>query len=235
MKFKAVIFDLFGTLVDKFPIDESIDILRQMAAVLLVPEDDLIKLWFATFDERHGGDFQNQEDDIRYVCGKMSVQPEASRIRTAAQINLDYVLPAIKPRPDTVEVLNYLKEHGYRVGLLSNWSDEVATVWESVPISKLFDTAIFSCRVGMMKPDPRIYLLAAEQMGVKPEECLFIGDGGSRELSGAGKVGMHPVLIKDESEESEHPVNEESEEWTGDRVSSLAEIITLLEYFDKEV
>ena len=75
MKFKAVIFDLFGTLVDKFPIDESIDILRQMAAALPVPEDDLIKLWFATFDERHGGDFQNQfqvyqrGEEPCYQCG----------------------------------------------------------------------------------------------------------------------------------------------------------------------
>ena len=49
--YKAVIFDLFGTLVNKFPIDESIDVLIEMAAVLRVPSDDFTKLWFATFDD----------------------------------------------------------------------------------------------------------------------------------------------------------------------------------------
>jgi len=229
MKFKAVIFDLFGTLVNKFPIDESIDILRQMAEVLLVPADGLVKLWFATFDERHGGAFQDLEADIKYVCKQLGASPEDSRVRRAAQINLDYVAQAITPRPNAVEVLSYLKEHGYKVGLVSNWSDEVPTVWNNVPLSRMFDAAVFSCRVGAMKPDPRIYRLAAEKLEVKPEECLYIGDGDSKELAGAAGVGMHPVLINDNAGDGEHPLNTEAEEWKGERVSSLSEVITLLE------
>ncbi len=229
MKYKAVIFDLFGTLVNKFPIDESIDILRQMAEVLRVPADDLVKLWFGTFDKRHGGDFKDLEEDIRYVCHKLGASPEDNQVRLAAQINLDYVAKSITPRPNAVEVLTSLRERGYKIGLISNWSDEVPSVWNGIPLSRLFDIALFSCRVGMMKPDPHIYRLAAEKLAVKPEECLYIGDGDSGELAGATEAGMRPVLIDDNGKSSEHPVNAKSEEWTGDRISSLMDIISLLE------
>lgn len=229
MKYKAVIFDLFGTLVDKFPVDESIDILVQMAKAMEVPSDDLVKIWFKTFDERHSGDFNNLEEDTRYAAEKLGVSPTESQIKKAVQINLDYVGNSIKPRPDTSEILTWLKEHGYKVGLLSNWSHEVPAVWDSVPLSRLFDAAVFSSKVGMLKPDPHIYLLAAEKLEVKPEECLYIGDGASRELAGAAAVGMHPVLLDNKDKDSEHPPNAEAEEWTSDRITSLVEIKYLLE------
>ena len=49
MVYKAVIFDLFGTLVHKFPVDESISVLWDMAAVLSVDADAFTRLWFDTF------------------------------------------------------------------------------------------------------------------------------------------------------------------------------------------
>jgi len=54
---------------------------------------------------------------------------------------------------------------------------------------------VFSCEVGLAKPDPAIYHLAAARLGVEPAECLFVGDGGSDELSGAGAAAMTPVLL----------------------------------------
>ncbi|MFC2038474.1 HAD family hydrolase [Chloroflexota bacterium] len=231
MKYKAVIFDLFGTLVGKFPIDESIDVLRQMADVLSAPSDDMVKLWFETFDERHGGKFQDLEDDIRYVSEIMGIRPDAGQVTEAARINLVYVGTSITPRPGAIEVLSFLNTNGYKVGLVSNWSDEVPTVWDGIPLSGYFDVSLFSCRTGILKPDPRIYLMAAEQLGVKPEECLYVGDGDSEELAGAAGVGMHPVLINAEHSKStdNHPVNKELEEWDGHTISSLTEIISLLE------
>ena len=234
MKYRAVIFDLFGTLVSKFPIDESIDILRHMAAVLGAPAEELVRLWFKTFDERHGGKFQDLEDDIRYVGGLLGINPEPAQVTEAARINLDYVAASIVPRPEAVGVLTWLRGHGYRLGLISNWSDEVPSVWDDLPLSGYFDVSLFSCRTGMLKPDPRIYLMAAEELGVKPEQCLYVGDGDSEELEGAARVGMHPVLIDSHKPEGtgEYPVNEELERWNGSVISSLTEIKGLLESLD---
>ena len=78
-----------------------------------------------------------------------------------------------------------------------------------------------------MKPDPRIYQLTAERLEVRPEECLFVGDGGSQELSGALSVGMHPVLIRHDANSTEpHLMNRE--QWEGPVISSLAAILTVL-------
>ena len=52
------------------------------------------------------------------------------------------------------------------------------------------------CDVGMMKPDGEINLLACNRLGVLLADYLFIGVGGSRELTGASKVGMDAVLIR---------------------------------------
>ena len=218
MNYKAVIFDLFGTLVHKFPVDESISVLWDMAGVLGVDADAFTKLWFDSFSERHSGCFPNLEADIDYVSQKMGVQPGEEQVRQAAQINLDYVATHIVPRQGAVEVLTWLRDKGYKIALVSNWSDEVPTVWNDIPLSDYFDVSVFSCRVGIMKPDPRIYHMACDQLSLNPEECLFVGDGDSSELAGASGVGMSTVLISDDK----------AEHWSGSRISSLDQIKEIL-------
>jgi putative hydrolase of the HAD superfamily len=80
----------------------------------------------------------------------------------------------------------------------------------------------------MTKPDLRIYRTAAKRLRVAPESCLYIGDGGSNELTGARQAGMHPVLIRDPVENSRE-VYFKREEWDGMTISSLQEILALLE------
>jgi putative hydrolase of the HAD superfamily len=94
----------------------------------------------------------------------------------------------------------------------------------------LFDVAVFSSSVAMMKPDPRIYLLAAERLGVQPEDCLYVGDGASQELPGAARVGMNPVLLCIPEDEHINGVYQiDTEGWDGPMVSSLGEVLELLE------
>ena len=218
MNYKAVIFDLFGTLVHKFPVDESINVLWDMAGVLKVDADAFTKFWFDSFSERHSGCFPNLEADVDYVSQKLGVQPNEEQVRKAAQINLDYVATHIVPRQGAVELLTWLRDKGYKIALVSNWSDEVPSVWNDIPLSDYFDVSVFSCRVGIMKPDPRIYHIACDQLSLEPEECLFVGDGDSSELSGAAGVGMSTVLISES----------EVEHWSGRQISSLEEIKEIL-------
>ena len=53
-----------------------------------------------------------------------------------------------------------------------------------------FDVALISYEQGICKPDPAMYQRMIEQLGVAPDECLYVGDGGSRELYGARDAGM---------------------------------------------
>ena len=99
-------------------------------------------------------------------------------------------------RPEVLETLRTLKERGHKLCLVSNADAIDVLPWADSPLAPLFDEAIFSCDVHLQKPDPAIYLLAASRMGVKPEDCVFIGDGGSNELAGAKAVGMRTVQAR---------------------------------------
>ncbi len=96
---------------------------------------------------------------------------------------------------ESVDVLTLLKVRGKRIGLVSNASTMEVTAWDQSPLAPLFDSAVFSCYVGYVKPDRRIYETCIDALGVAPEECVFIGDGGSEELEGARDLGMATIMI----------------------------------------
>ena len=63
----------------------------------------------------------------------------------------------------------------------------------SSPLYPYFDVALISYEQGICKPDPEMFRRMTEQLDVKADECLYVGDGGSRELYAAREAGMHPV------------------------------------------
>lgn len=109
----------------------------------------------------------------------------------------------------------------YRVG------DVLALPWPDAEFDLVIAVPIFSCVVGLMKPDPRIYRLAAERLGVEPSDCLYVGDGIGQELPGAAEVGMHPVMIRT-PDYAAHPFSMDVADWPGPLVSSLTEVLALL-------
>jgi putative hydrolase of the HAD superfamily len=230
LKYKAVIFDLFGTLIDKLSLQEHRNVLRQMASYISATPDDFIKLWFATFNERGLGVFQNIKENVECICRKLELPMEDARIAQAAKINIDYTARGMKLRPYAIELLSHLKSNGYKTGLISDCSAEIPGLFNNMPLAPLIDAAVFSCTVGVQKPDPHIYQLTAERMAVKPECCLYIGDGDSNELTGALQAGMHSVLIRNPGEDryDVYRVDFEAEDWHGPIISSLKEVLTLI-------
>ena len=229
MKYTAIIFDLFGTLVDNFSRREYERVLTEMASVLGALPGNFIRLWFDIGDQRMLGILPSPEANIEYICRELGVRPSEAAKRLAARIRYDLTRRYVVPRPDAIEVLTHLKSAGYRTGLISDCSSETTTVWGDTPLAPLFDVTVFSCLAGVRKPDPRIYLLATEQLAVRPEECMYVADGIGRELEAASGVGMHPVLIRVPYQDEPGAVRINEEEWDGPRVSSLAEVLTLLE------
>ena len=226
-KYAAVIFDLFGTLIDNLLMREYEGILAEMAAVLSAPPDAFVQWWSDTSYERNTGILPSPEPCIRYICQKLGVYPDDTQIRLASKLRFDYTRRCMVPRPDALEVLSHLKSNGYRTGLISDCTAETPAIWPDTPFAPLIDVAVFSCQAGFKKPDPRIYHLALEQLAVEPQSCLYIGDGSSQELTGASQVGMHPVLIRLDTDSTDaHLVNRE--QWDGPSVSSLRDVLMLV-------
>ena len=227
MKYTAVIFDLFGTLVDNLPYKEYQNVLGQMASILTVSTDAFRRLWSETGHERNLGIIGTIEVNIEYICKKLGVSADDARIRFATQIRNDFIANVMRPREDAMDVLSCLQSQGFKIGLISNCTPETPLIWKATPFAPLFDVAVFSSSVGVMKPDPRIYELAVEQLATKAENCLYLGDGGSQEFTGAARVGMHPVMIRVAYEDDTQPHLMNREEWADPVISSLKEVLTL--------
>ncbi len=226
---RAVIFDLFGTLVDMFPFQEYERVLSEMANVLSVPLDDFQRLWGETFNERATGDFPTIEVNIEYICWALGMNVEAAQIEEASRIRFDFTRRSLTPRDDAVETLNLLRSAGHKIGLISDCTPEVPVLWPDTPFAELVDAALFSATVGIAKPDPRIYRLACEQLGVVPEICLYVGDGSSHELTGASKFGMRAVLIRVPYEEDYDYYRPDAKKWKGPVISTLKDVLKFSE------
>ncbi|MBI2851311.1 MAG: HAD-IA family hydrolase [Chloroflexi bacterium] len=230
MKYQAVIFDLFGTLIRNITVEEYEVVLRRMATVLSAPQDDFARLWHGTFNHRCTGILKSPEENIEYVCRELGVSAEDGRKSEAARMRYEQTIRMLIPLPGAIETLRRLRAEGYKTGLVTDCSEETPSIWNETPFAHLFGVTIFSCRVGLKKPDPRIYYLAAEGLGVMTGACLYVGDGSSNELTGASTVGMHAVLIRDPQEESgvPHRVEAETERWKGPVITSLEEVLELV-------
>jgi len=96
---------------------------------------------------------------------------------------------------DVVPAFRRLRSRGLAIGLISNWDKRLTGLMNGMGIAPLLDTIVSSAEVGLHKPDPRIFELACERLGVSPHECAHVGDHHYADVLGARSVGMMPVLI----------------------------------------
>ena len=98
-------------------------------------------------------------------------------------------------RDRTGEALEELRRRGYRLGVISNADGRVEGLLDMVGLRPHFELVVDSGVVGVEKPDPRIFHLALEQMGVAPAEAVYVGDIYEIDMVGARAAGMRPILI----------------------------------------
>lgn len=227
MECRAVIFDLFGTLVHITPLADSDNGLKQMASVLLARHEDFATSWHSMFTERMTGTFKNYQDCIRHVCADLNVLVDEEQIELAAKTRFDMTRNELMTLHEgALDVLSHLRAKGYKTGLLSNCSFEVTRIWGETRLAPLIDVAVFSCSAGMMKPDPPIYGLVTEQLNVKPQDCLYVADGIGRELAVATQIGMDAVQIL---VPGENGYDRYREKWNGPTISSLTQILEVID------
>ena len=227
MECRAVIFDLFGTLVYNTPLADSDNVLKQMASVLLAPHEDFATSWHGMFSERMTGTFKNYQGCIRHICADLKVLVDEEQVELAAKTRFDMTRnELITLHEGALDVLSHLRARGYRTGLVSNCSFEATRIWGETRLAPLIDVAVFSCSVGMMKPDPRIYGLVTEQLNVKPQDCLYVADGIGQELATATRIGMRSIqiLVPGENEYDRY-----REKWNGPTISSLTQILGIID------
>jgi putative hydrolase of the HAD superfamily len=103
----------------------------------------------------------------------------------------------LHPNEPLIEKMRSLRDAGYRMGLLTNNVREWEPRWRSMlPVDEIFEVVVDSAFVGMRKPDPEIYELTLERLGVPAERSLFLDDI-EVNCDTAGSLGMTPVWFRD--------------------------------------
>jgi len=184
---RAVIFDLGGVLVRT----EQRAPRQQLAARLGMTYEQLSSLVFDSPSARLA------------MQGKITPEAHWEAVRAALALS---PLEFLVVRNDfwagdvldsgLVDTLRALRPR-YKTALLSNaWGDLRAVLVSEWKIADVFDELVISAEVGLLKPDPRIYRLALERLGVAPQEAVFVDDF-TENVAGARAVGMQAIHFRD--------------------------------------
>jgi FMN phosphatase YigB (HAD superfamily) len=188
----AVTLDAHGTLVQVTdPVPALLALLRERGV--------------ASTPERVGAAFQAEAE--HYVAGSVRGRDEATLAelrRDCASVFLEALGADLEPSefaepfvgaigfevlPEVVETLLGLRARGLSLAVVANWDVSVHVRLEELGLSGLVDMVLSSAEVGAMKPDPHIFAVALERLGVEPARALHVGDGRVDE-EGAAAAGL---------------------------------------------
>ena len=187
---RAVIFDMFETLITHF--EGPVYMAKQIANDIGITEQKFREIWDTTDDDRTLGKRTLEEviEEVLKVNNCYSAEL-FERIITKRKLSkiecFEHIHPEISP------LFTTLKEMNLKIGLITNCYFEERDVIKNSIFFDYFDSVCMSCELGVKKPDVEIFQRCMSELAVVPEECLYIGDGGSFELETAKSLGMHPL------------------------------------------
>jgi putative hydrolase of the HAD superfamily len=138
----------------------------------------------------------------------------------------------LNPKPDCIDMLRRLSDHGIALVIVSDRVFDMPEIWPRTPFADLFTITVFSCVLGIRKPDARLYEAAMDGLGVTPSECMFIGDGGSNELQGARNLGTAAYMLDDQPADQSTVLQVNVHEWDGPSIQSLSQVPGLIAHIE---
>jgi putative hydrolase of the HAD superfamily len=188
---KAVIFDLYETLITNF--DPSRRRGPSVAQRLGLDEHAFAQAWAEVYQARNSGEIPDYRGALRQAAELLGHLPDEDLIRQLDRAHTaGHERAFLRLERDIVDMVRALKAASVSLGLVSNTTPEEVTGWDGCELVPYFDAVVFSYEVGLVKPDLRIYELACERLGVPPSSVVFVGDGGDHELAGAAAAGLTP-------------------------------------------
>lgn len=190
----AVFFDLGGTLVDRAR-DREMCAYWSQRGVRLGSADVAPVLYRA---DRH---FMECRPELWRAAGPEFQSQYWGLVH--AELGLTAPAPSVCAQwggpwhvyPDAWGALRQLRRAGTPLALVSNWDGTARRILALTGLGSCFDVVAVSAEVGWEKPDPQIFRWTAERLGVRPEDCLHVGDNYWDDVVGAGCAAVQPVLL----------------------------------------
>lgn len=160
----------------------------------------------------HNGGRENVFEEVcREIVELAGPDPSGELTRLLMRARQQAFLESVKVHPDVISLLQRLQKK-YRLGFLSNYpcSLSIVSSLKHLGLHDFFEAVVVSADVGFAKPHPDAYARVIGEMGIRPEEAVYVGDNWLADVQGAKRAGMRAVLIK------EHPAYETFEPQPGD-------------------
>lgn len=227
-KVKAVFFDIDNTLFNSARLTKMarINAVRAMIECGL-PLTDVMEGYnlLMKIVRKYGSNYGHHFDRLLEILGcKWDAKIVAAGIVAYHDTKLAY----LKPEPDVVPTLIELRERGYKLGVISNGKS--VKQWEKIIRLRLhhfFHTVVISEDVGSEKPDVKIFQAALNQLGLKPNETLYVGDCPETDILGANKAGLISVRVIRENQKAERSLSEDLRpKYTIGNLRELLEILS---------
>ena len=209
LPFEAVLFDLGSTLIyfnahwpDILPQSDA-ELLRQLQAAGMDIDSAFLTQYRGRLEDYYT---QRETEFVEYTSAYIlkallaeygyPEAPEAVLRRALAgmyAVTQAYWLA----EEDAAPTLQILREQGYRLGLISNASDDadVQALIDKAGLRSYFEIILTSAAAGIRKPNPRIFYMALEPLGVRPERAVMVGDTLGADILGAQNAGMFSIWI----------------------------------------
>jgi putative hydrolase of the HAD superfamily len=221
---RAVVLDLFGTLVDAPTRHDRHHAARAIAAITEVDthaaEETLIRTWRI----RHDGRLASLDDLAGYLAQRLTGSAETRS--DLARLLRRQAANRLRPDRSVVAALQRLRDHGLRIGVLSDASADVASAWQASTLAPLVDGALFSCTAHAVKPSPQLYAAILDLVGTEPAKTTFCGDGGGDELRGATAAGLAAVRVQRRGGAGTLAFGDRP--WRGPHITSIEDLPDLL-------
>jgi len=189
---KAVIFDLYDTLVY---IPNRTDPYHNLFKELNITPLEMKKARRIALTE----DFGNISELVE------KIKPNAGIDIKLYEDDIAKENKSVVAFPETNAVLGKLQKRGFKIGLISNLSSSYKKPFFDLKLENYFDKIFFSCKVGLKKPDIKIYQKMIQELSIEPSQALMVGDSLYCDVYPPRLIGMNAVLIDRENKSDATP------------------------------
>jgi len=187
--FRAVVFDLGGVILES-----PIQLFLRLEAERGLPVNVIGKVVIAAGADGAWAKLERGELSMQDFCTAFDAELAAAGAPLSTYELMSELSAATVVRPRMIEAVRGCRRHGLKVAALTNnWAYDSA-VDGFAPLRDEFDAFIESYKVGMRKPDPRIYQVACDALGVEFEQAVFLDDIGVN-LKAARQLGMTTIKV----------------------------------------
>ena len=213
-KYKAVIFDLDGTLFDHFgAVEKSFEKLYNKYSVFhkmafeefLKLNKNLLKKYFILYRDKQISWEDHRIYRIKALYSHFGISLSDDEANEKFIEYLKIYESCWQPLDNAPLLLKKLKDVGYKLGIITNGeSSQQHKKIHVLGIEEFFDSTVISSDFGFAKPDVSIFKHALQELGVEEQEAIYVGDSISSDICGAANAGIDSIyIIRDHNREAE--------------------------------